>query len=250
MRPHLRPDRCYLTSLENFLLTYVYATSKTCAAALLDSGCYTSAVRIYRSAVPLLMFGMTLSAVAIAQPATVAARIAAQNALFHDENEYSLRTSPTYATSVGDYRYNDRLADYSLAAKQQNHAADAAFLARIKAIDTAGFSEEDRTSHDLFQRGLEESLESYALKIYEMPISSSGGIHSSLADLPRSMPFDSVKHYEDYVSRLHAIPKAMRDVEELLSAGVRDQLVVVTQAAANAPVSSRGIIAANPFLAA
>src|ERR1700709_2244123 len=106
-----------------------------------------------------------MSAFAIAQPATVAARIAAQNALFHDENEYSLRTSPTYATSVGDYRYNDRLPDYSLTAKRENHDADAAFLARIKAIDTVGFTEEDRTSHDLFQRGLEQSMESYALRI-------------------------------------------------------------------------------------
>ncbi len=202
----------------------------------------------YRFTAPLLVFGFALALPAFARSAGVASRLAAQNALFKESNERDLRTEPTYATAIGDYRYNDKLDDHSLAALRQNHDADLAFLARIKAIDTAGFQEEDRTSHDLFQRDLEESMESYALKNYEMPISSSGGYHTSLADLPRSMPFDSVKHYEDYISRLHAIPKVLQDVQELLRAGVRDHLVVVKQAAANAPVASRGIISANPFV--
>jgi len=47
-------------------------------------------------------------------PKPVAARLAAQNALFDEQYETDLRNFPERATAFGDYRYNDRLADYSL----------------------------------------------------------------------------------------------------------------------------------------
>jgi hypothetical protein len=33
--------------------------------------------------------------------------------LLHEEWQYEMRSSPEFATSVGDNRYNDRLSDYS-----------------------------------------------------------------------------------------------------------------------------------------
>ncbi len=44
----------------------------------------------------------------------VADRLAAQNALFEEQYETDLRNFPERATSYGDYRYNDKLAEYSL----------------------------------------------------------------------------------------------------------------------------------------
>ncbi len=69
------------------------------------------------------------------------ARVAAQNALFEESWQTSLRLNPTRATSVGDYRYNDQLGDDSLAAIAQKHEIDVAELAKIKAIDATGFPE-------------------------------------------------------------------------------------------------------------
>lgn len=45
----------------------------------------------------------------------VADRLAAQNALFEEHYETDLRNFPERATAYGDYRYNDKLAQYSLA---------------------------------------------------------------------------------------------------------------------------------------
>lgn len=42
-------------------------------------------------------------------------RIAAQNALFEEQFEQTLRDSPLFATSIGDYRYNDQLSSESAA---------------------------------------------------------------------------------------------------------------------------------------
>jgi uncharacterized protein (DUF885 family) len=193
-----------------------------------------------------------MSPIASAQaPASAASRLALQNAIFDDSWQASLKMNPILATAVGDYRYNDLLGDYSLAASAARHQRELADLASIKAIDPSGFPEQDLISHDLFLRQLQQRVEDYDLKEYEMPLSASGGgggIHANLADLPLSMPFDSVKHYEDYISRLHQIPKALLQTEEVLRAGVKDHLVPVRFIAVKIPGQAEGVITANPFI--
>src|ERR1700733_10491856 len=104
---------------------------------------------------------------------SVEARVAAQNALFEESWQTSLRLNPTRATSVGDYRYNDQLGDDSLAAIAHQHDLEVADLARIKAIDATGFPESDLISHDLFLRQAQQRVEDYDLKEYEMTLSAS-----------------------------------------------------------------------------
>jgi uncharacterized protein (DUF885 family) len=193
---------------------------------------------------------LTALSVAAQQKGSVGSRLAAQNALFNEFWETTLKLNPTLATAVGDDRYNDKLADNSLAGIARRHEITAAFLSRIKAISTDGFGEEDRTSHDLLQRTLQEQNDDFDLKDYEMALSSMGGIHTQLADLPNAVPLDSVKHYEDYIARLHRIPNALKDTEEVLRAGLKDRLVVVKFVAERVPAQIDGIMASNPFMLA
>jgi uncharacterized protein (DUF885 family) len=178
----------------------------------------------------------------------VSERLAAQNALFDEQYEIDLKNFPERATAVGDYRYNDKLTDHSLAAIQQRHQTDVDFLNRLKAIPTTGFPDQDQLSHDLLIRALEIRVADYDLKEYEMPINQQNGIHTGLADLPLSVPFDSVKHYEDYISRLRQIPQALSQVTEVLHAGMKDKLMPVRFLAEKIPAQCEGIIAADPFL--
>jgi uncharacterized protein (DUF885 family) len=178
----------------------------------------------------------------------VADRLAAQNALFEEQYESDLRNFPERATAYGDYRYNDKLADYSLDAILQRHTIDANFLARIGAISTTGFTDQDQLSHDLLVRVLQQRIADFDLKEYEMPINQQNGIHTSLADLPLSMPFDSVKHYEDYIARLHQIPRVLTQTTEVLRAGMKDKLMPVRFLLEKLPVQCQGIIDADPFL--
>ena len=190
-----------------------------------------------------------LIAVSLAQDLKpVAERLAAQNALFDEQYETDLRNFPERATAFGDYRYNDKLTDHSLAAVLQRHQTDARFLNRLKAIPTDGFPDQDQLSHDLLIRALEIRVDDFDLKEYEMPINQQNGIHTNLADLPLSVPFDSVKHYEDYISRLHQIPQALSQVTEVLRAGMKDKLMPVRFLAEKIPDQCEGIIKANPFL--
>jgi uncharacterized protein (DUF885 family) len=178
----------------------------------------------------------------------VAERLAAQNALFDEQYESDLRNSPERATSYGDYRYNDQLSDYSLAAIAKRHELDEGFLRRLRAISTADFSDQDQLSHDLLVRVIEQRSTDFGLKEYEMPINTQSGIHTNLADLPLAVPLDSVKHYEDYIARLHQIPRVLSQVTEVLRAGMKDKLMPVRFLAEKIPGQCQGIIAADPFL--
>ncbi len=178
----------------------------------------------------------------------VAERVAAQNALFEEYYETDLRNFPERATAYGDYRYNDKLAEYSVDAILRRHKTDEAFLARLEAIPSAGFSDGDQLSHDLLVRVLQQRVADYDLKEYEMPINQQNGIHTGLADLPLSVPFDSVKHYEDYIARLHQIPRVLSQTTEVLRAGMKDKLMPVRFLIEKLPVQCEGIIDSDPFL--
>jgi len=202
-------------------------------------------MRILLSSILLVASSIPAISQSVKPPAE---RVAQQNALFEEQYESDLRNFPERATAFGDYRYNDRLNEDSLAAIAQRHKTDEDFLHRLDAISTTGFSDQDQLSHDLLIRVLQQRITDFNLKEYEMPINQQNGIHTSLADLPQAVPLDSVKHYEDYVSRLHQIPRALNQVTEVLQAGMKDKLMPVRFLAEKIPAQCEGIIAADPFL--
>ena len=178
----------------------------------------------------------------------VAERLAAQNALFDEQYESDLRNFPERATSFGDYRYNDKLGDRSLAGIIERNKTDEGFLARLQAISTSGFSDQNQLSHDLLIRVLEQRIADFNLKEYEMPINQQYGVHTALADLPLAVPFDSVKHYEDYIARLHQIPRVLNQTKEVLRAGIKDELMPVKFLIEKLPGQCDGIVENDPFL--
>jgi uncharacterized protein (DUF885 family) len=202
------------------------------------------------------LFGLALAAACLnpsltamgASTDSVASRIAAQNTLFEEQYQSDLKASPQTATAYGDYRYNDQLDDASLAEVEREHATDQKFLVRLSAISTDGFPEQDLVSHHLMQRILQRRNESYTFGDYEMPLSQMSGAHTELADLPLSSPFNSVKQYEDYISRLHQIPRVFTQTEEVLRAGMKDHLMPVRFLLEKVPAQCQGIIANDPFL--
>jgi uncharacterized protein (DUF885 family) len=202
-------------------------------------------MRLYQGLFFLVGFAVSVFAQDL-KPA--ADRLTAQNAVFDEQYESDLRSFPERATAFGDYRYNDKLADDSLAAIAQRHRTDEVFLTQLEAIPTTGFSDQDELSHNLLIRVLQQRIADFDLKEYEMPINQQNGIHTGLADLPLSVPLDSVKHYEDYIARLHQIPRVLSQTTEVLRAGMKDKLMPVRFLLEKLPVQCQGIIDADPFL--
>src|SRR5207237_3178524 len=193
-------------------------------------------------------FVLALTGPGVAEMAPVADRVAEQNKLFDEFYETGLTNSPERATSYGDYRYNNLLGQYSLKEIARQHAEGDEFLRRLKAIPTDGMGDKDLLSHRVMQRQIEREDINYELKNYEMPVNQQNGVHTRLADMPLSVPFDSVPHYQDYISRLHQIPRVLDQVTEVLRQGVKDGLMPPKLVLEKLPGQCDGIIAANPFL--
>ena len=192
-----------------------------------------------------LVFGLVLG---LACSAFGQTRVAKQNALFEEYYQAGLKNFPERATSYGDYRYNSQLGQVSLAEIARQHAEADDFLARLKAIPTDGMSDNDLLSHRILEKQLEREDVNYALKNYEMPVNQQNGVHTRLADLPNAMPFDSVPHYQDYISRLHQIPRVLEQTTEVMRQGEKDHLMPPKLVLEKLPGQCDGIIAANPFL--
>jgi hypothetical protein len=67
----------------------------------------------------------------------------ALNDLLAEQWEYTLRTSPIYASVLGDKRWNDKLDDFSQKAIDDDLEQSRKFLVRFEAIDTTGFPEQE-----------------------------------------------------------------------------------------------------------
>src|SRR5438093_11658259 len=197
-----------------------------------------------------LVFGLVLGWgwSACGQTAPAADRVAKQNALFEEFYQTELKNSPERATAYGDYRYNSQLGQYSLAEIARQHAEADDFLARLKAIPTDGMSDKDLLSHRILEKQLEREDVNYALKNYEMPVNQQNGVHTRLADLPNAVPFDSVPHYQDYISRLNQIPRVLEQTSEVMRQGEKDRLMPPKIVLDKLPGQCDGIIVANPFL--
>jgi uncharacterized protein (DUF885 family) len=160
-----------------------------------------------------------------ADNSTLDARRAQLNQLLKDEWEYHLKEEPESATVFGDYRYNDRWSDGSLAHVQQQKRDAQEWLSKFEALDTSGFTEQEKLSQGLIVRNLNQRLEGIELKTYEMPLDQFNGAHLQVAQFIAIIPFNTTKQYEDYLSRLEHIPALFDQLIEVLRQGEKDHLM-------------------------
>jgi uncharacterized protein (DUF885 family) len=149
----------------------------------------------------------------------------ALNGLFHDYWEENLKHFPEFASTIGDNRYNDKIDDLSVKAFNDWIATEQNLLLRLAAIDTAGLSDQEKTSRDLLLNDLTQDQEAAQFKEWEMPVSQLGGIYSTYPQLVEELSFATVKDYDDWIARLHAIPKAFEQTTTNMAIGIDDQRV-------------------------
>src|SRR5437870_13627046 len=90
---------------------------------------------------------------------SVERRVKELHALLNEQWEYTLRTSPEFASILGDKRYNDKLADYSQAAIDRDIEQNRIFLKKFEAVDAIGLPEQEKLNRDLMVSNLRQQLE-------------------------------------------------------------------------------------------
>ncbi|MET0319444.1 MAG: DUF885 family protein, partial [Duganella sp.] len=175
-----------------------------------------------------LMFSLILGA-AHAQADTaapdLAARRAALDRLIKEQWDYTMRNSPEWASMLGDKRYNDKLSDFSQANIEADIQISADFLRRFEAIDTAGFPGQEQLNRELMVRQLRQTVDGARFKDWEMPLAQNSGIHIDLPMIVSAWNFETVKDYDDYIARLHAVPRLFDENRMQMEKGVADGLM-------------------------
>ncbi|QJD90390.1 DUF885 domain-containing protein [Duganella dendranthematis] len=153
------------------------------------------------------------------------ARRAALNNLLTEQWQYTMRTSPEWASLLGDKRYNDKWSDFSQAGIDADIQASAAFLKRFQAVDTTGFPLQEQLNRELMVRQLQQNVDGARFKDWEMPLAQNSGVHIDTPMIISALNFETVKDYEDYIQRLHALPKLFDQTRAQMENGVRDHLM-------------------------
>jgi uncharacterized protein (DUF885 family) len=153
------------------------------------------------------------------------ARRATLNNLIKEQWEYTLRASPEWASLLGDKRYNDKWSDFSQTGIDADLKVSADFLKRFEAVDISGFPLQEQLNHDLMVRQLRQNLEGARFKEWEMPLAQNSGVHIDLPMIVSALNFETVKDYEDYIQRLHALPKLFDQTRAQMANGVKDHLM-------------------------
>ncbi len=140
--------------------------------------------------------------------------------LLDQEWDYQMEQSPLEASSLGDRRFNDRWPDESLAAiaKRQTHYLQV--IETLKKIDRSKLTTKDKLNYDLFKGQYADEVEGYQYRLYLMPVTHMGGIQTR-DELGNVLRFETVKDYEDWITRMQRFPMYMDQTIALMREGVR-----------------------------
>ncbi|HUS32366.1 MAG TPA: DUF885 domain-containing protein [Kofleriaceae bacterium] len=157
----------------------------------------------------------------LAAEATAGVSDATLRGVVADHWEFAMRWAPTWATTLGDHRFDDKLAPRDSASIQKMDEERDALLARMMAIDPTKLEEVDRVTYEELRGRLEAE---HALAIcdnHEWVIDSSGGsLLGELSYLVESHTVKKPQDAENLIARLSQGGKLIDDTIANLKIGM------------------------------
>ncbi|HEY2745501.1 MAG TPA: DUF885 domain-containing protein, partial [Polyangia bacterium] len=143
---------------------------------------------------------------------------------FHEfldaEWDWAMHEYPTWATQVGDPRFDDKLTDYSSAAIERRKAHQRDVVPRLEHIDRKKLTPPEQLDYDLFLRDARLDVEGQRFPDELLVIDQLGGPHSLLADLAQMIPRRNAQDLDHFLARMEAYPKFVDDSIALLRKGI------------------------------
>ncbi len=156
--------------------------------------------------------------------ATPESEVTSLNRLYGDYWEFILKENPTFATYLGDHRYDNWLEDVSAQAYEQRTERFRKFLAELKGFKKP-VSGEDRLNYDLFRRELAFQIEGAEYHPYLLALTQQTGPHIALPQLITYHPFKTLQDYVNYISRLTQFRRVFDQTITNLKTGMNGKIV-------------------------
>ena len=176
-------------------------------------------------------------------------------ALLAADWQYHLSHSPTYASILGDRRWNDRWDDLSLAGIEADHQHDVAFLEKLGKVTKGKLSDADKLNVELIGREHRERIEAHALGLQYLPLTHMRGLPEGTGEFPgvqnagqlaTQLRFTTLEDYRDWLARLDGLPAYVDQTIALLQEGVRRKMVWPKVVLERIPPQLDGLIAPAP----
>jgi uncharacterized protein (DUF885 family) len=149
----------------------------------------------------------------------------ALRALLADHWEWTLATSPEWATSLGDHRFDDRISDGSHAAVEAERAAAQKLLDRARAIDAGALEPADRVTLRLFVEELEHRIAMAVCQGELWNLSANNNPVTQWSYLPKRHPITGPDSARNLVARYRQIAGAIDAEIANLRLGLEQGLV-------------------------
>ncbi len=155
--------------------------------------------------------------------------------LLDEHFERDLEMNPLNATFIGDYRYNDRMANSNSPEYiAELTAMDEEFLLRLLEIDRGQLGYQDQLSYDLFKISRQQSLEGNQFPFHLQPVNQFYSITNFFVQLgsgTSAHPFETVRDYEDFLSRANdysvIIDQIIANMKEGIQVGVTQPRILM-----------------------
>ena len=144
--------------------------------------------------------------------------------LFNDVWEWGLREFPTRATYLGDYRYNDRLTNMSLAGVQRRHKNNEKILRKLENLNREQLDPSDKLNYDLFHKNITRKITAHPFKEYLMPVDQMGGVQIDFPNLVDITPFRNQDDFDNYLARLLLFPEYVDQIIALMGEGLKEKI--------------------------
>ena len=180
-----------------------------------------------------------LGAFLLAAAVSVQPPVADVDRLTDEFSEELLALEPLLATTVGDHRFDDRLAlDIGEPHRKRRRELYGRYLVRLEKIEAESLSPRDRLTWRVFRRDLEVALAGLEFPDHLLPVSYS--IESlpnrlaSLAAAESAQPFATVADYDAFRKRIGVFPQwvelALANMEVGIERGVVQPCALVDRA--------------------
>ena len=133
----------------------------------------------------------------------------------------SLRANPTYATSIGDRRYDDRLPDITPAGMERERRRLEDVLARARAINPARLDSRDRLNHSALIENVEGHIANASCHFEDWVVDPLGGPQVELFNLADYTVIESAEDAKKFVARCRAMGKLIDDHVANLRGGLK-----------------------------
>jgi uncharacterized protein (DUF885 family) len=147
------------------------------------------------------------------------------NQLYDEYWEFILKEYPLSATYLGDHRYDSALEDASEDAFHRRIAQSRKYLDQLRSIKKPS-SKPDLLNYELFERELEDNLESAKFRPYLTPMTQQSGLQIDIPELVTYHPFRSLSDFENFSSRLRAFPQLVEQVIQSMRTGIQARIVL------------------------